>query len=230
MSEGDRPGGVSTTVQRATRLLFHLADRPEGYGITELARLLNTFRAPLYKILSALIECQLVRRTDDGRYVLGVATLRLAQAYSSLFPAQVEEALAQIANETGLTATVVSVDDDVYTAVLSEVPATSGEHVYTPPGFKYTEGPLAMRIAYKAAQPASPDDTPDITQARAQGYATGSGAVMENRYSIATLIPTTTRRALVLVLVGLTAFDYTHTSEPLTRAAHLIGYILQRRK
>lgn len=116
---------VSTTVARAGALLQLLTENPEGLSITELTRLLTTQRAPLYRIIEALISCRLVRRDEQKRYVLGAGTMQMAQAYLTQFPSGMEQLLQELANEAGVTATLVTAESGVLTTVVSMTPNTN---------------------------------------------------------------------------------------------------------
>lgn len=220
---------VSTTVDRAGALLQLLAANPEGLGITVLTRHLNTQRAPLYRILEALIKHRLVRRDEQKRYALGVGTLQLARAFSAQFPAGVDQMLATLADETETTASLISVDGDVLTTIAAKTPNTSAAHVYTPPGFQHPDGPLSMRIALAALNPPSDDDSDEVRQARELGYAVGHGRVVHARYGMSAVVPGLAEGAspVVLALVSLNDIDHERLAEPLLRTAQLIGLSLR---
>jgi len=216
---------VSTTVERAGALLRLLAQNPKGLGITHLTRELHTQRAPLYRILQALQSHGLVRRNERKQYLLGVATLELARAYSSQFPTGVEAILAAVADETGMTATLSSADDDVLTTIVSKTPRTNGEHVFTPPGFRHPRGPLSLRIAVEALQPPRDSDAEDVQEARRLGYAIGRGTVVQSRYGVSAVVPGSgdSGAILVLSLVTLREFDHLTVAEPLLRAVQALS-------
>ncbi|WP_172299712.1 helix-turn-helix domain-containing protein [Pseudoruegeria sp. HB172150] len=221
---------VSTTAQRAGALLLLLAQHPRGLGITHLARELNTQRAPLYRILEALQSQGLVRRNDRKQYLLGVATLELARAYSSQFPTGVESILAMLANETGMTATLTSDDDDVLTTIVSKTPGTNGEHVFTPPGFRHPSGPLSLRVAVQALQPPRDDDPEEVREARRLGYAVGRGTVVQSRYGVSAVVPGSGESGAILVLslVTLRAFDHRTVAEPLLRSVQELSHAISQ--
>jgi len=221
---------VSTTVDRAGDLLQLLAESPQGLGITELTRRLNTQRAPLYRILQALIDHRLVRRDPHKRYLLGVGTLQLARAYEAQFPVGIEPALRRVADDTGLTASLVSADGDVLTTVVSITPSTVAEHVFTPPGFRHPDGPLATRMAVLASKPPQPGELEEVTAARSRGFAIGRRAAIPVPYAVAAVIPTAeqTDSRLALTLLSLASFEVDDVAEPLLRTAYAIGATIDR--
>lgn len=218
---------TSTTVDRAGALLRLLAQHPEGLGVTQLTRELNTQRAPLYRILRALIAHRLVSRDPHKRYVLGAGTLELARAYSSRLPPDVETVLAALANETGMTAMLISADDGAMTTVATRTPTTSAEHVYTPPGFLHPGTGLSMQVAIDALRPPRDDDPEETRDARRRGYAVGMGKVMPGRYGAAAVVPgsISASSALVLALASFRTFDADAVGEPLLRSAETIGFM-----
>jgi len=219
---------VATTVDRAGALLELLAAHPDGLTITVLTRHLSTQRAPLYRILEALMKHRLVRRDEQKRYLLGVGTLELARAFSAQFPAGVDQMLAELADETDATASLVGADGDVLTTIAAKTPSTASVHVVTPPGFQHPSGPLSMRNALAALQPPSDDDTEEIREARRLGYAVGRGRVVHARYGMSAVVPGRAAGAspLLLALVSLHELDHERLAEPLLRTARLIGLTL----
>lgn len=227
MSETSSSGKVSTTVARAVALLKLLAQRPEGMGVTALTRELGTQRAPLYRILEALHRDQLVRRDDHKRFLLGVGTLELAHAFRSQFDGGVEPILRSLADETGLTASLVAVDrGDTLTTVMSVTPSTIAEHVFTPPGFRHPDGPLASRIALLAALEPREGEWPEVQEARERGFAVATRAANPvSRYAVAVAVPRPAdeRPTMVLTLLSLSDFDADAAAEALLRDAPLVG-------
>lgn len=231
MTDSSSGPQASTTVAKAAALLTLLAENPDGLGITDLTRRLHTQRAPLYRILEALMRAQLVRRDEAKRYLLGIGTVRLARAYSSQFPAGTEQILAALADEVGVTASLVSVEDDVVTTVVSMTPSTSTEHVFTPPGFRHPEGPLATRIAVQAMRPSSPDDTDAVIEARRRGFAVAGGLVSPVRYVAAAGVPGSevSGATLVVALVSLYEFDADAAKDTLLHTAQMLAMPFQGR-
>jgi DNA-binding IclR family transcriptional regulator len=69
---------VSSSVERAMRILVELADGPTT--ISELGRRLDVHRTTSLRLLRTLEEQRFVRRTDDGSYQLGPRMATLAAA------------------------------------------------------------------------------------------------------------------------------------------------------
>ncbi|MGO2110703.1 MAG: helix-turn-helix domain-containing protein [Pseudoclavibacter sp.] len=223
-----KPKAVSTTVERAGALLKLLVENPDGLGVAALTRELDTQRAPLYRILEALQRHQLVRRDERKRYLLGAGTLELAHAFSAQFERGVESLLRRLADETALTASLLTADGhDTLTTIMSITPSTVAEHVFTPPGFRHPAGKLASRVALYASRPPEPDEWPEVAEARERGYAVATTAA-SIRYAVSVVVPGTAKAgsALVLTLLSINEFDDEAAGDALLRAVPMIGVAL----
>lgn len=80
-----RVSSVSTVaapmVERAFRLLDHLANAEEGQTLSELARVLGMSKGSLHGLLKTLESGGVVEQPEDRRYVLGPRVYELAQRY-----------------------------------------------------------------------------------------------------------------------------------------------------
>jgi len=229
-AEPRRDAGLSTTVERAGAILQLLAQNPSGMSITELTRAFDTQRAPLYRILNALIAYRLVRRDSKKDYTLGVGTIFLAQSYLSQFPSGVNSVLSQLADDTGLTVTLVSADGDVLTTIVSITPSLEvDQHLYTPPGYVFPSGPLATRTALAALEPPSPDEDPEVTEARAKGYAASTWTRGVVRHAMSAVIPyeTTSGTRLAIALISLMPFDVEARADALLTAVQTLGVMFR---
>ncbi|HWK19565.1 MAG TPA: helix-turn-helix domain-containing protein [Microbacteriaceae bacterium] len=224
-------GPRSTTVERATAIMELLARHGGGMSITELSRAFDAQRASLYRILNALIAARLVTRDAKKNYLLGVGTVFLSQAYLARFPAGIDAVIAQLANSTGLTVTLVSEDNDVLTTVLTITPSGEAAHLYTPPGYVFPSGPLATRTALKASLPPSPDDDEEVIEARAQGYAAAVWRSDIIRYGMSAVVPYEPGAAsrLAIALISITEFETADKVEPLLTAVQTLGGMIGSR-
>ena len=216
---------VATTVDRAGALLQLLAAHPEGLSITVLTRHLNTQRAPLYRVLEALIKHRLVWRDEQKRYLLGVGTLHLARAYSAQLPAGLEPVLQDLADEVRMSASVNAVDGDAVTVVAAATPSRGGEYVFTPTGFVHPIVPTSMRAAIDALAPPAEDDGPRVVEARQLGFAVGRAETIASRYGVTAVVPGTAPSGtlLLLNLASLHPVDLDVVGEPLLRTAEAIA-------
>lgn len=220
----------SSTVDRSVALLLMLVENPNGLGITELTRRLKTQRAPLYRIISSLQKHQLVHRDEHKRYRIGAGTLQLARAYMAQFPNNVEALLSDLADEIGITASLISCDGDVLTTVYAVPPRTGREHVLTPVGFKHPDLPVSPRVVLLASRRPSESDTAEVKEARRLGYAIGRGNVLSNVHGMATMIPGTenSKQPLVLGVSTMRPNDTEKIAALVLRTAELIGVTVER--
>ena len=68
-------------IDRTARILTALATCPDGMGVSELAREVGEAPSTVHRLLTALTQHDLAIQEADRRYRLGVAVLRLAQAF-----------------------------------------------------------------------------------------------------------------------------------------------------
>jgi IclR family acetate operon transcriptional repressor len=92
-----------SSVERALRLLEHLADNPDGPTHAELARTLDVPRSTLFEILGTLKRLGYVHGAD-GRYALGPALVALSyRVENHLVGNHVRPTMETVAAQTGET-------------------------------------------------------------------------------------------------------------------------------
>ncbi|WP_082308226.1 IclR family transcriptional regulator [Achromobacter sp. DMS1] len=81
--EKPRKKTLAPAVERAIRILTLLESAPQHrFGVSEIARTLDVPKSTVLNICDALVDGQLVRRTEDG-YQLGRRLVQLGSAYVS---------------------------------------------------------------------------------------------------------------------------------------------------
>lgn len=98
------PRPLVPAVDRAARTLRLLAARPEGRGLSDLARDLDVSKASLREILLTLGRYGLVERDADLRFTLGPEVSRLAGAPRLDLVARAGPIVRTIGNDLGQTA------------------------------------------------------------------------------------------------------------------------------
>lgn len=81
---GDGEAEATTSLHGADRVLAILnllGSFPEGIGLNDLARIMNSPRSSVHRALSALRRADLIEQDRDSRYRLGYGLLRLAFSY-----------------------------------------------------------------------------------------------------------------------------------------------------
>jgi ribose transport system substrate-binding protein len=72
--------GRVPSVTRAAAVLNAVAATSEGISLADLARIVDAPKSSLLSVCLALTDERLLRRSDDGRYVLGIRVAELASA------------------------------------------------------------------------------------------------------------------------------------------------------
>ena len=66
---------------RVLAILNILGSYPDGIGLNELARIMNSPRSSIHRALGALRRADLIEQDRDSRYRLGYGLLKLAFSY-----------------------------------------------------------------------------------------------------------------------------------------------------
>lgn len=218
-----RPGNSSQTLARGLRVLRVLAEHPDGLSVSELAAVLATHRAGIYRLLGALAEERLVKRTD-GRYALGLGLLELASAVRSRLQDVAVPELRRLADEVRAT-TALTVRDGDEAVVLAVVePRGTDMHVAYRPGLRHPIDVAAPGLAILAAGPPTPGERPEIGLARRRGFSQSTGELLPGATGVAAPILTPGREtAAAISAVWVEPRDVTKMAEPVVRAARTIA-------
>lgn len=105
-------GQTLSSVRNALRLLKRFSADEPVLGVSDLARQLNVAKSTTHRLLSTLASEGFVRRTDDGRYALGVTLWELgSQMVAGLELRDVAHpVLARLRDETGETVHLAILD------------------------------------------------------------------------------------------------------------------------
>lgn len=175
----------SLTLDRGLRVLRVLADAPEGLSVSELAGSLDTHRAGIYRMLGPLVEQRLVRRTDDGRHLLGIGIVELA---SRVRPRLQEVAVPQLrllADDLGATTALTLRDgDDAVVAAVIE-PRNTTAHIAYRVGLRHRLDQAASGMAILAGGAPRADERPEVRNARVSGFAVSTGELLSGATGVA---------------------------------------------
>lgn len=97
----------AATVEKALDVLFHLHEAPGAMGLSEIGRALELPKSSCHRLLSTLVDREVVERDEVGRYRPGLALLALGLG------AQEREPVVQAARPT-LEAEAVTMGETVF--------------------------------------------------------------------------------------------------------------------
>jgi IclR family transcriptional regulator, acetate operon repressor len=122
----DGAGSLSGS-DRVLAVLNLLGSYPNGIGLNDLARLLNSPRSSVHRALGALRRADLVEQDRDSRYRLGYGLLKLAFSYYEEFDevGRIRPVLMTLAKEFGETAHYALLDGSEVVYLAKVQPPTS---------------------------------------------------------------------------------------------------------
>jgi DNA-binding IclR family transcriptional regulator len=178
----------SQTLDRGIRVLEHLATLGTPQPVAEIASALGLHRSITYRLLRTLEDHQVVERDAVGHYWLGLGMVALARGVRAGLQSAALPRLNALVAELGMTAFLVVRSGDDAVTVASVEPQDSQAHVVYRPGIRHPVDRGAPGLALLMPEPASPDDRPELREARDIGWATSHGEVIPGLRSVASPI------------------------------------------
>jgi len=178
----------SQTLDRGIRVLETLAEVARPMAVGEVALALGMHRSIVYRILRTLEDHRLVMRLGNGSYDLGLGLPVLARGVSRTLHAAATPDLAELANDTAMTAFLAVADRDECVTLLTVEPRHSHAHVAYRPGGRHPIDRGAPGIALLAGGPPSAAERPEVTQARREGFARSHSEVIPGMSSVAAAV------------------------------------------
>lgn len=182
------PATHSHTLDRGLRALEVLAAHPDGLSVSELAAALGTHRAGIYRLIGPLGDHHLVRREDDGRFVLAPGLIELAAGVQRRLSETATPVLQRLADTLRATTALTVRDGDEAVVIAVVVPREPRMHLTYRQGMRHPLTQGAPGHALLAALPARPDEQDDVARARARGYAVSSGQLLPGATGVAVAI------------------------------------------
>jgi DNA-binding IclR family transcriptional regulator len=169
----DKPATAGAqTLDRGVRLLWHLAERPDGETLTELSHGLGVNRTAVHRMLETFLAHGLVRRDEDKKFHLSYGLVQLASAVDMDLRGAAYPILAALADSTMATCNLmVPISEDEVQAVLVVAPRMAPVHLAFRTGQRHPIGRGSGGIAVLAGRPPSRDDSAQVVEARRLGYA-----------------------------------------------------------
>ncbi|HVV13881.1 IclR family transcriptional regulator [Amycolatopsis sp.] len=164
-----KSGVRAQTLDRALDVLDILADG-QARSSQDLAAATGLHRSIVYRILRTLEDRELVRRTAEGRYTMGLGLLVLTRTVLGDAQAQMHDVLGELANSVAATAFFAVPRGGQVVTVVTVEPDRDRAHVAYRP---WTRAPMdrgACGLAIQSTRPARPDERPEVGWARQTGY------------------------------------------------------------
>ena len=194
------PSTSSLTLERGLRVLRVLSEHPEGMTVSELADVLGTHRAGIYRLLAPHLAERLVRRRED-RYFLGAGLVELASRVQPRLREVAGPLLQALADDLEATA-ALTVRDGEDAAVVLDVrsPRHADMHITYRPGLRHPVAIAASGIAILAGGAPRPSERREVTQARERGWSRSTGELLPGATGVAA--PTGDYAAVSAVWIG----------------------------
>jgi len=165
-----RAGETAQTLDRGLRLLYLVADTPEGLTVTEAAERLGVGRAVVYRLVGSLTSHGLVRRDAAGRLRLGAGVLHLARRAHSLVIEAALPSLRRLAEEVGATAHLTIAEGTEAVALAVVEPTWTAFHVAYRAGSRHPLARGAAGLAILAGRSGSPDPVTTVGELQAGAF------------------------------------------------------------
>ncbi len=191
----------SQTLDRGIRVLETLAEAEQPLAVAQLAAVLGVHRSIVYRIVRTLEDHRLVTRRPDGLYELGTGLATLARSVSRDLQSAALPDLADVANDTGMTAFLAVADQDECVTLLTVEPRHAQAHVAYRPGARHPIDRGAPGLALLAAGPPRPGERPEVAEARERGYARSTSEVIPGLSSVAVPLIAGRERRIAAVAV-----------------------------
>jgi DNA-binding IclR family transcriptional regulator len=118
------------TLDRGLRLLWHLAERPDGETLTELSQGLGVNRTAVHRMLETFLAHGLVRRDEEKRFHLSYGLVQLGAAVDLDLRGTAYPIMAELADATlATTNLMVPINEDEVQAVLVVAPRLAPVHL-----------------------------------------------------------------------------------------------------
>jgi len=176
---------ASQTLDRGLRTLALVADSDHPMSVAEVAAELGLHRSIAYRMLRTLEDHHLVQRDGDRGYVAGAALAVLARRVHPTLQSAALPELSRLANDTGMTAFFVVLEQGEAVTIAVVEPRHTGAHVAYRPGARHRADRGAPGIALLAGRPPREGERPEVTAARERGWASSHAEVYPGLRAVA---------------------------------------------
>jgi DNA-binding IclR family transcriptional regulator len=209
----------SLTLDRGLRALEILRERSDGMSVAELADALDTHRAAVYRLLAPLSEHHLIRRSPDGRYVLGAGLIELAGGVQGRLQDEAEPVLRELADRLGATTALTLRDGDEAVVAIVTSPRDQLVHLTYRTGMRHPLSAGAPGLALLAAMPPRTPEPPEVSGARERGWAQSTGQLLPGATGVAAAILSAREPIAALSAVWIAGINVKQAGQAVAAAA-----------
>jgi DNA-binding IclR family transcriptional regulator len=168
-----------------------------------------------------------VVRGPSGRYALGLGLVELASAVRSPLHEVAVRELRQLADELRATTALTIRDGDAAVVAAVVEPRSTSMHIAYRPGLRHPVDRAAPGLAILSGGPPLPGERPEVSVARARGWAQSSGELLPGATGVAAPVVVPGREAdAAISAVWVEPRDCAAMAEPVMRAARAIAAAL----
>ncbi|WP_345651889.1 IclR family transcriptional regulator [Streptomyces tremellae] len=219
---------MSKTLHHGLLILRVLSEHPQGLTVSELGEAVGVHRTVAHRLVRTLEAHQLCRRDHQRRIVLGTGLVALAEPVQQDLRTLARPVLEELAEATGATAHLMVREGAAEMRALMVVePRGALVHVSFRPGQAHSIERGSGGLALLAHGPRREGERPEVTAARASGYAVTMGEVIPAVTGISAPVPP--RAGEATTSIGISVFDsagFDDLGTVVVRAAMRLGKIL----
>ncbi|MGW7518544.1 IclR family transcriptional regulator [Streptomyces sp. NPDC054796] len=221
---------MSKTLHHGLLILRVLSEHPQGLTVSELADAIGVHRTVAHRLTRTLEAHQLCRRDHLRRVVLGTGLVTLAEPVQQDLRTLARPILDELAETTRATAHLLVREGAAEMRALMVVePRGALVHVSFRPGQTHSIEQGSGGLALLAHGPHREGERPEVTRARAAGYAVTTGEVIPAVTGVSAAVGRRTGEATTSI--GISVFEYTSLDDlgaTVIHAAARLGELLDQ--
>ncbi|MGI5439782.1 IclR family transcriptional regulator [Streptomyces shenzhenensis] len=197
---------MSKTLHHGLLILRVLSEDPQGLTVTDVAERIGVHRTVAHRLVRTLEAHQLCRRDQQRRIVLGTGLVTLAEPVEQDLRALARPVLDELAEATRATAhLLVREGTQDMRALMVVEPRGALVHVSFRPGQTHSIQQGSGGLALLAGGPPRSGERPEVTEARAKGYAVTMGEVIPAVTGVSAAVPS--HRGEATTSIGVSVFE-----------------------
>jgi DNA-binding IclR family transcriptional regulator len=178
----------SQTLDRGLRALEMVAAAPQGMTVQEVADRLEVHRTIAHRLLATLADHHLVARGSDNRFRAGGGLTALSGGLLSTLRDTALPIMRELSEELRSTVALLIREGEEVVGIATAAPVSAPYHLAFRTGSRHPLGRGSAGICLLSALPPRPGERPEVTRARAQGFAVSKGEVEPGAHGLAVLI------------------------------------------